>query len=647
MIHSIFQLDNHVVSALVWMLVHSLWQFTVIAVLMSVAIKYQQEKKSAVKYYMALFSLALSFFVAVGTFCYYYFDYSGQQASAAIFRRVSDIASGNYPVDSLFGALYSWIEKYQMVIFYTWIMGVILFIAKFVISMVYVEFLSGTNTPIYCLETYRAFKKTCQHYRISKNISIGESKYIKTPMILGLFKPIILFPIGVINQLDMSETEAILAHELAHFVRKDIYINVIQTFMEALLYYHPAIWWISSNIRLERESCCDDLAIGYLGDNVHYAKTLVKMQELYQNGNSPILALHFSKKESFFSNRIKRILNMTQTRNYLKEKIITSLVLLAVLVFATKEVTGANNKSAQTTETKENTTFLTKADTIPLKKESIYVKKKTNDKDISVSIEDGKVTNLEINGKKIDKDEYEKYDDIIAEVTPKTSGDSRRMFFFGDSDENPIFLQFGQDMDSTFSFKIPKDFEKFGFNQKMLPENARKMIEELYEKGHSQSDKHREILEHSLRDNEERMQMMRKEMENLGLYFRGLDSIRLGNNFMKFFNSEGDHPGFHGFKFDDEYEDAFEGLNHESKPGNFSDAIGNALNKDGLLIPGQQNKVELTGKYLKINGEKQPNNIHQKYKRIFEEVSGSTLEKNSKLNFNFEGKESKRKYRVY
>jgi beta-lactamase regulating signal transducer with metallopeptidase domain len=155
-------------------------------------------------------------------------------------------------------------------------MGVILFIAKFVISMVYVEFLSGTNTPIYCLETYRAFKKTCQHYRISKNISIGESKYIKTPMILGLFKPIILFPIGVINQLDMSETEAILAHELAHFVRKDIYINVIQTFMEALLYYHPAIWWISSNIRLERESCCDDLAIGYLGDNVHYAKTLVK-----------------------------------------------------------------------------------------------------------------------------------------------------------------------------------------------------------------------------------------------------------------------------------------------------------------------------------------------------------------------------------
>jgi hypothetical protein len=80
---------------------------------------------------------------------------------------------------------------------------------------------------------------------------------------------------------------------------------------------------------------------------------------------------------------------------------------------------------------------------------------------------------------------------------------------------------------------------------------------------------------------------------------------------------------------------------------NFSDAIGNALNRDGLLIPNQSNKVELTGKHLKINGEKQPNNIYQKYRRIFEEESGTTLEKNSKLQFSFEGKEAKRKYKVY
>jgi hypothetical protein len=80
---------------------------------------------------------------------------------------------------------------------------------------------------------------------------------------------------------------------------------------------------------------------------------------------------------------------------------------------------------------------------------------------------------------------------------------------------------------------------------------------------------------------------------------------------------------------------------------NFSDIIGSALNRDGLLIPGQENKVELTGKYLRINGEKQPTNIWQKYRRIFEQESGTVMQKNSRLEFKIMGKESKRKYRVY
>ncbi|MBK8626197.1 MAG: hypothetical protein IPN86_11720 [Saprospiraceae bacterium] len=71
-------------------------------------------------------------------------------------------------------------------------------------------------------------------------------------------------------------------------------------------------------IYVERENCCDEMAIGYLGDNIQYAKTLVKMQEIQVNG--PTLALNFNHKNSFFSNRIKRILNMAQTRNFLKEK---------------------------------------------------------------------------------------------------------------------------------------------------------------------------------------------------------------------------------------------------------------------------------------------------------------------------------------
>jgi hypothetical protein len=147
---------------------------------------------------------------------------------------------------------------------------------------------------------------------------------------------------------------------------------------------------------------------------------------------------------------------------------------------------------------------------------------------------------------------------------------------------------------------------------------------------------------------EEQMKNMQKQMENFRFNFKDLDSMGFGLREFKFpeFNFE-DFNGFKIHPFGDENEDILERINPEARTNNFSDALGNALNKDGLLIPGQENKVELSGKHLKINGEKQPNNIYQKYKRIFEEASGSTLEKNSKLQFNFLGKESKRKFRVY
>ena len=153
----------------------------------------------------------------------------------------------------------------------------------------------------------------------------------------------------------------------------------------------------------------------------------------------------------------------------------------------------------------------------------------------------------------------------------------------------------------------------------------------------------------------EQMKKLQDQLGNMQFDFRGLDSMDFkGFNFDFAFPDMDQFKGGFDFGNGDTFIDPF-GNFPESMPDidipnsktNFSDALGNALNRDGLLIPNQSNKVELTGKHLKINGEKQPNNIYQKYRRIFEEQSGTTLEKNSKLQFSFEGKEAKRKYKVY
>lgn len=649
-----------IINALVWTLLHSVWQFALIALLMSFLLKRYETGGPEKRYFIALVSLLVAFFTGVGTFLYY-LNLSASDHTNTFMQTIQWSENGSLAANGFSDDLFLWIERHQHLIFYFWISGVILFSIRFILAALYSEFLSSSFIHVYCQDTFKAFKKVSQHYNIHGNIKIGASKYVTSPLILGFVKPIILFPVSLINQLDIRETEAILAHELAHFVRKDLYVNVVQNLIEVILFYHPAIWWISANIKLERESCCDDMATQYLGDKLLYAKTLLKIQEMSQNHSQPALAMYFSKKESFFSNRIKRILNMTQTRNYLKEKIFTSVLLILIMMVATKNLSGTSDKNRKDNTLANQNIFVSPntIDSIPNKKESVRIQKRTNDKDYKIAIEDGKITELEVDGKKIDEKDYDKYEDIIAEAKPGRSGDgSKRMFFFDGDQDGPMVLRFGQNPDSFwYDYKTLKDFpgkfRSFEFNNDMLDEKTKKLFEDnkinLDEFREKMLDpKHLDDMNRSFGISDEQMKKLQKQMENFRFNFKDLDSMGFGLREFKFpeFNFE-DLNGFKIHSFGDENEDILERINPEARTNNFSDALGNALNKDGLLIPGQENKVELSGKHLKINGEKQPNNIYQKYKRIFEEASGSTLEKNSKLQFNFLGKESKRKFRVY
>lgn len=612
-------LSEEFINAAGMAIFHSAWQFTLIALVMTFLLKYYQNGKANVRYIISLSSLLLSILIFGATFLFYYLEKNGT-TSLVILSSHGHFETRNL-VPSAWQTTITWLELHQKAIVITWLLGIGIFSLRLLGSWLYIEFLIKSKLPIVSLVQSNLISNLKAHFGIKQEINISESQHIQSPMLVGWLKTVILFPIGVINQLESEEIEAILAHELAHLVRKDIWINVAQTMIEALLYYHPAIWWISTNIRVERENCCDELAISYTGDHIKYAKTLVKMQEL--SLSNPALAMNFSKKNSFFANRIKRILKMTQTRNFLKEKIITSVILVLMVMFFTKELSGIDNKSknglANNSQNKELMAELTQ-DSFPARKESIRIQKKTNDRDVKISMEDGQVTELEVNGKVIDKADYDKYQDIIDESKPNSlSNGNSRMFFFGDDDGGSFSFNFDGNMMNTDSI-----FKKFDFNRLQDLDNFH------FDQGQMQ----------------EQMKKLQEQLGNLNFNFKGMDSLGFGFPNMQDF-------GFYQFKdgdleqfpFHEDHEDP--GIENDKTNRNFNDILGNALNRDGLLIPNQDNKVELTGKYLKINGEKQPNNIYQKYKRIFEEESGAELNKNSKLVFSYQGKESKRKYRVY
>ena len=98
-------------------------------------------------------------------------------------------------------------------------------------------------------------------------------------MVIGYVRPVILMPVGLLAGLPAGQVESILLHELAHIRRHDYLVNLMQIVVEGLVFYHPAVWWISGVIRAERENCCDDLVVATQGDALAYAAALTALEQ--------------------------------------------------------------------------------------------------------------------------------------------------------------------------------------------------------------------------------------------------------------------------------------------------------------------------------------------------------------------------------
>jgi GWxTD domain-containing protein len=128
-----------------------------------------------------------------------------------------------------------------------------------------------------------------RRFRMTRPVALLESALAETPMTLGLWRPVILMPLGLLAGLPGAQVEAILLHELAHIRRHDYLVNLLQAVVEGLLFYHPAVWWVSHVIRREREMCCDDLAVGETGDALNYTRALAALEQ--HRVRVPILAV--------------------------------------------------------------------------------------------------------------------------------------------------------------------------------------------------------------------------------------------------------------------------------------------------------------------------------------------------------------------
>lgn len=124
--------------------------------------------------------------------------------------------------------------------------------------------------------------------QLGRRVRVAVGAHISSPAVLGVIWPTILLPASLLSGIPPELLQAILAHELAHIRRHDYLINLMQLVVEALLFFNPAVWWISRQIRIEREACCDALAAGALGEKLNYARALAAAADYFRSADSAI-----------------------------------------------------------------------------------------------------------------------------------------------------------------------------------------------------------------------------------------------------------------------------------------------------------------------------------------------------------------------
>ncbi|MFT4666692.1 MAG: bla regulator protein BlaR1 [Patescibacteria group bacterium] len=425
--------SEDLIYALGWTVLHSFWQAMVIGLLMAVGMMFLQQKSAKARYEMAAFSLFLVFVSSLTTFLVYYetaqaatdfitVDLQGMSTATAI-AGVTGMATS-----TLEGYLEYFNQHIPMVVA-VWFLGVCFFLLRLVGGLTYIQRLKYTKNKPVSEEWNARVTQLCKRLRLRKTVKLVESSLATVPMVIGYLKPVILMPLGAINNLSESEVDAILAHELAHVYRNDFLLNIFLSIIEVLFYFNPAVWWIAANIRTERENCCDDIAIKLCGNSLAYAKALLSLQELSKT--VPGYAMAFAGPKNQLLHRIKRILSQPRTKSNMLEKFTATCLLMVTMVLFSIGANSYNyNKKIQQQYFANEMTalmeaeqgeeegyfdFTAKNDTTPKGKKQRYIKK-SDDGEVELEIEDGGFSKLLIDGEEIPASELGKYNDLIDDL---------------------------------------------------------------------------------------------------------------------------------------------------------------------------------------------------------------------------------------
>lgn len=351
--NSLFPDMQHIIYPLGWAIVHSLWQGLAIFLVLKTLLNLIPSKNAPARYWLSISAIGTLLAAFVYTFLYEYNN------TVIILAGVQDTANGvvlptayNTGTDSLWIQLQSWYNQHTSMIVGLYLAGIALFLIRMFYNLFLISKLKTEQVAQPNKEWQQMLNNCIASLNISRHVRLLYSSKVSVPMVMGAIKPVILIPVALTTQLSTKEAESILLHELAHVKRNDYLFNIIQMFIETILFYNPFVWLISTEIRREREHCCDDVVIGKTDNKIPYVKALAALEEYRQYPAQPSLAAKNSKQHLL--TRIKRIMEMRNNNiNYsqLLAVMLTVVIMIAAVTFITPTVNAQTKKNKDTEQT--------------------------------------------------------------------------------------------------------------------------------------------------------------------------------------------------------------------------------------------------------------------------------------------------------
>ncbi|MGL4599792.1 MAG: M56 family metallopeptidase [Bacteroidia bacterium] len=438
---SIASVSETMIQALSWTLLHSLWQALILALAAGAIVLLTKKTNAALRYNLLTITFVLFIVGAIATFIIQFVpEHTQIETTGTTIVPINEIGFTIQVVDlakqsSVMYQAISFMNTNAIWIVLIWLVIVAYKFIRLSAGLYQLNQLKKTQLNFPSKYWTDRIATLCQQLQINKKVQLLQSELVSIPLVMGYFKPVILVPAAMFTTMPLDQLEAVLIHELGHIRRNDFLVNMLQNITETIFFFNPALLWVSSVIKTERENCCDDLVITLTGNKQNYIHALLSFADFDQPVNKQ-LATAFTGEKNHLLNRTKRIIfNQNQTLNNMEKKFLSAGVVLASMgLFAFISIKAQDQKKETQLQsdrayTSQFTTTTTATDTLRTKKNSSQtgsagrIQTTFNGKQYVIVTKNDQIAELYVDGQKIQEDKIADYKTVTDQILKQAALD--------------------------------------------------------------------------------------------------------------------------------------------------------------------------------------------------------------------------------